>query len=65
MESSEQGAEEELGGNAEGGSVLRICHIKYVFFKKNALKIQRSESRTLFAYCSFYIHVTSPLGYLA
>lgn len=34
MESSEQGGEEELGGNAEGGSVLRICHIKYVFKKR-------------------------------
>lgn len=33
MESSEQGGEEELGGNAEGESVLRICHIKYVFKK--------------------------------
>lgn len=31
---SEQGGEEELGGNAEGGSVLRICHIKCVFLKR-------------------------------
>lgn len=31
MELSEQGGKEELGGNAEAGSVLRIYHIKYAF----------------------------------